>query len=164
MDGLNLTQVKHCVVMPALNHLGGAYVSASAINMLTGIMQVESGGVYLQQLGGGPAVGLWQMEPFTHDDCWNTFLNYPAQAELRAKVQSLVTGINGPGSPAYEMEGNLYYACAMARVKLLRCPPPLPAPDDAQSMANYHKTWYNTAAGKADPTLDVQAFQAAIDA
>ncbi|MFT9325008.1 MAG: hypothetical protein ABF537_12850, partial [Acetobacter sp.] len=61
MPGLDLAQFKALLVSPVLGQLelGGN----AAVNLLTGTALVESGLVWLRQNGGGPALGLWQMEP-----------------------------------------------------------------------------------------------------
>jgi hypothetical protein len=46
------------------------------------------------------------------------------------------------------MQGNLYYSCAMARLKYARAPGPLPAVGDFTSQAAYYLIHYN-AGGKA---------------
>src|SRR5258708_26545125 len=52
--------------------------------------------LFRSQLGGGPAVGLFQMEPTTHDDCWTNFLNF--RPVLAGKVkQTLEAGQEAPG-------------------------------------------------------------------
>ncbi|XQZ98796.1 hypothetical protein ACOZ4Y_02380 [Komagataeibacter rhaeticus] len=63
MNGLDLTQFKLGIVAPALDMIGLG--GAAAINLLTGTALAESGLTYVQQNGGGPALGLWQMEPCT---------------------------------------------------------------------------------------------------
>ena len=63
-----------------------------------GTITQESRATYVKQLGNGPALGLAQMEPATHDDIWINFLKYKtALAEPVIRMASLgsvqVTGI-----------------------------------------------------------------------
>ncbi|MDX1428656.1 MAG: hypothetical protein R3282_00145, partial [Rhodothermales bacterium] len=44
--------------------------------LLLGTAIQESLLEFRRQLGGGPARGLFQMEPATHDDCWENYLNF----------------------------------------------------------------------------------------
>ncbi|MFT9424981.1 MAG: hypothetical protein ABF570_07600, partial [Acetobacter syzygii] len=74
MQGLDLAQFKALLVRPVLAQIGLA--GAAAVPLVTGTALVESGLVWLRQNGGGPALGLWQMEPATHDDCWRNFLAF----------------------------------------------------------------------------------------
>jgi len=53
------------IIAPALRHIG--MWSGAAENLLLGTAAVESRmGTYLRQVGGGPALGIWQVEPVTH--------------------------------------------------------------------------------------------------
>lgn len=150
MTGINLSQLGQYVVQPVLAAMGAPWNSNAARVLLLGTALHESaGGAYLAQSGGGPALGAWQMEPFTHDDCWQNFLNY--QPALAAAVRQFQV----PGAGAAQLTYNLAYGCAMARVKYIRAQPPLPAATDANGMAAYYKTFYNSTLGAAviDPAL-----------
>lgn len=72
---------------------------------------------YLHQIGGGPALGLWQMEPTTHDDIWVNWLAGKDQLQTYlmhlcrvARDQAL------PHPPADTVLFNLRYGAAMCRV------------------------------------------------
>ena len=124
--------------------------SEAATQLLLGTAAQESQmGTYLRQLGGGPALGIFQMEPATHDDIWGNYLAY--HGELKKKVERYVSwrSIGGSCSDcAEELEWNLAYAVAMARVHYQRVPQPLPSPEDLAGLAGYWKSFYNTPAGK----------------
>lgn len=130
------------VIRPVLKDLG--LWSEPAEKLLLGTACQESDcGRYLHQLGGGPAVGIFQMEPATFNDLYSNFLdNRPA---LLKKVQrwqlDFGASINGPE----EMIGNLYYATAMCRVHYLRVPSKIP--DYLGGQAQYWKSHYNTDLG-----------------
>lgn len=158
MSGLNLTHLKTYVVTPALAALGAHFNSPAAINLLTGTALVESECVYLHQTGTGPALGLWQMEPATHDDCWTNFLAY--QSALKQSLQTIMS----PGVQLTQLITNLTYACCMARIKYYRSPLALPSEKDAVGLAGYHKAIYNSALGAADAAANVPLFQMAISA
>lgn len=140
-------QLRDCVVRPVLEHLAPEIpYSLAAEQLLLGTAAQESRMTYLKQLGKGPAVGIWQMEPFTHDDLWRTTL-LGASNPLAIKVRQLELP-NWWAKDAREMVGNLFYACAMARVFYRRIQAPLPAAGDVPAMAAYWKRYYNTAHGK----------------
>jgi hypothetical protein len=162
-NGLNISEVKELIIVPTLKMFPIKWNTAAAINLLAGTMLVESHGVYIEQVGGGPAIGICQMEPATHDDCYNTFLNYTPNADLLRAVQSFIMPSNVL-SRLDQMHGNLYYAFAMARVKYIRVPMDLPAAEDALGLANYHKAFYNTANGATDVSVSEMYFQQAISA
>lgn len=158
--GLDLSDLKVRVIVPALARIG--MDGAAAVNLLAGTALVESGCRRLVQDGGGPALGLWQMEPFTHDDIWNTFL---PGGRMNGVVTALLS-MRGNWPPASgQMTGNAFYACAMARLKYYRAPDPLPAASDAAGMCGLWKRIYNTSlgAGAADPQ-HVALFRQAIEA
>jgi hypothetical protein len=122
--------------------------SDAAGELLLGTAIHESGGFrYRQQVGGGPALSYFQMEPVTHDDIWNNYLKY--RADLAAKVSSLLSSPDA--DKLAELENNDKYACAMARIKYLRMPAALPPEGDLQAQAEYWKRWYNTPLGAGTP-------------
>lgn len=155
--GLDVGQLKREIVQPTLSAIGLGGIAA--VNLMTGIALAESRGTYLCQLN-GPALGLWQMEPTTHDDCWSNFLHALPQAGLSMRIRALLS----PEPRLIQLVANLRYACAMARVKVLRAPDPLPAATDAAALSAYHKQFYNTALGAANAGANRVLFQAAIDA
>ncbi|QOF95664.1 hypothetical protein IFJ82_03085 [Novacetimonas hansenii] len=163
MTGLCIAQFRHEIVAPALAHIGLG--GDAAVSLLTGTALAESGLTYVAQVvsgGTGPARGLWQMEPFTHDDIWATFLSDARLSSLRGAVLDLAS--QWPARVS-QLPGNLPYACAMARLKYYRAPGPLPAADDAEAQCRYWKSNYNTAlgAGAADGP-HIALFQRAIEA
>lgn len=154
-DKLQLSQIKKKIISPPLLSIGLGGVDA--VNIIAGTGLVESGYKYTKQLGGGPALGWFQMEPETHDDCWTNFLDY--RPDLAGKIRSL---INGMEPTVYFLQTNAFYAVAMCRIKYLRAPGGIP--DTATGMADYHKEYYNTVLGKADASKNISSFQEAIDA
>jgi len=159
MTGLDVRQLKYEIVRPTLIALG--LWSSAAENLLTGTALAESRAAYVRQVGGGPAVGLWQMEPATHDDCWKNFLNFPEQSHLAA----ICTRMLAPDlSAAAQLTTNLRYACAMARIRFYRASEALPPATDAAGLSAYHKAYYNTSLGAADAAANVAFFAKAIAA
>lgn len=144
MIGLRPIHLMVDVIRPTLECLGGPYNSPSAAQLLLGTAMAESKLMWLHQLGGGPARGLWQMEPNTFDDHIK-WLAYDSRQNFQKRVMSLLlSGI----PPFSQLAGNLYFACAMARVHYWRVAEPLPEMSDTHGMAQYWKTHYNTAKGK----------------
>jgi len=135
---LHVEHFKTLIIQPALERIG--LYSESASQLLLGTALQESNLRYLKQLGNGPALGLFQMEPATHDDIWNNFLLY--RGVLADKVEVLA-----PGYDAAPMVWNLIYAAAMCRVHYYRVPEALPAAGDYEAQANYWKRFYNTELG-----------------
>lgn len=137
-------QLRQHVIRPTLQHLRLWSEAAEAL-LLGTAAQESAGGRFLRQLSGGPAVGIYQMEPATHADIWRNFLAY--HGDLARQVRELRSTVSPHIDPAQEMVGNLYYATAMARAHYLRVPEPLPDAADLSGMAAYWKAHYNTALG-----------------
>ena len=133
------------VVAPANRTLG---LDSHVANMLVlGTAAQESQFKYLEQLSGGPGIGLFQMETATHDDLWRNWLRHRRLWRDRAYVWSAT---EAPALPdASEMAWNLRYAATMTRLHYYRVKEPLPLTADPWALAAYYKTHYNTIHGKA---------------
>lgn len=143
------------VIAPTLSMLALDSLAARQITLGTGM--TESGLTYIKQVGGGPALGLWQMEPVTHDDIWVNFLAH------RRKLAQIVEDFCQASHVANDMTWNLRYACAMARVHYYRRPEALPAAGDATGMAAYWKQHYNTPLGAGTVAKALPHFVRAIE-
>lgn len=131
------------VIEPALLRLGSRYKSDDAIELLLMIAAHESKlGYYLHQEGGGPAVGIYQMEPATFHDI---LINYVKYNRL---LESQLGKFYEFPNPAY-MAFDLSFATAMARIHLFRVPSSLPDRRDIRGMAEYAKAHWNTELGAA---------------
>ena len=123
--------------------------SVAAEQLLMGTALQESGLMYLRQIGGGPALGLFQMEPATHNDIWSSFLDY------RPKLQVLMGSFN---SDVSALKTDLLYAACMARIHYWRRPEPLPAENDFPAQAAYWKDHYNTREGHGSVSQYLKIF------
>ena len=132
-------------IRPALSTLEAGGLAAEQLLLGTAIQ--ESLLIHRQQLGGGPALGLFQMETATHDDCWSNYLKFRSDLANRVK-QTLEAGQQ---PLAAIMKVNDRYAAAMCRIRYLRAPGALPAANDTAAMANYWKEHYNTPLGAGTP-------------
>lgn len=147
---MDVKQLRESIVRPTLQAIG--MHSMAAEQLVLGTMAQESRFEYLKQLGNGPALGLAQMEPATHDDIWLNYLNYkPVLAEKVSRLGSKANmrSFGGIESPKpIELVSNLSYAVAMCRVHYRRVPAALPSADDIEGLARYWKDHYNTHLGK----------------
>jgi hypothetical protein len=125
------------IIRPALEALD--FWSEAAGQLLLGTALQESKLCYRRQIGGGPALGLFQMEPATHADCWSNYLVYRPELAHRVLV---IGGLTEPPDAEW-LVGHDEYSCAMARIKYLRCPAPLPPAGDISAIAEYWLKWYN---------------------
>lgn len=149
--GIRARHLRGRVIRPALLFVG--LHSDAAEELLLGTACQESHcGEYLEQLGGGPAIGVWQMEPATHDDIWRNFLRYrPGLGSLVAMLAcARHQGSGDVRVRAEALSGCLEYAAVMARIQYLRDPAPLPAAGDIPAQAAMWKRVYNTARGKGE--------------
>ncbi len=158
-QGIDIRQLRDLVVRPTLDAIGLGGPAAEEL-MIGTILQESGGGHWLHQLGAGPAIGICQMEPATHDDIWRNFLH--SRSDLAGKVQRLMVEAQVGEDGASEMAGNLYYAVAMARLVYARTPEPLPPAGDLAAQAAYYKRHYNTADGAATVAQYMANWQRAI--
>ena len=152
---VNTLDLRDCVVRPVIKRLGLWSPAAEQLVLATAIH--ESFAQYLRQLGGGPAIGFWQMEKDTHDDIWDNYLEY--RPDMRFKLSNLRA--SWPRD-AEQMATNIAYGCAMCRIHYFRRPEPLPSEGDAEEMSNYWKIWYNTPAGKGTVETFINTFESYI--
>src|SRR5262250_1126344 len=135
-------------IRPALTSLTAGGVAVEQLLLVTAIQESPVNTlIHRQQLGGGPALGLFQMETATHDDCWNNYLKF--RTELANRVKQTLDP--GQEAVAATMKVNDRYAAAMCRIRYLRAPGALPAANDTAAMANYWKQNYNTPLGAGTP-------------
>lgn len=134
--------LRRLVIRPVLEQM--ELYSKSAENLLLGTSLAESvvnGDTHLKQIN-GPALGIYQIEPATHDDVWRHFLAFRHPLEL--KVRGFLVGHE---DKEVQLIWNLAYQTAIARVIYLRVREKLPDADDIRGIALYWKTYWNTSAG-----------------
>lgn len=120
------------------------YEDERDVELLMLTAAVESNlGQYIRQKGGGPALGIFQMEPDTEQDIWRNYI--ANRKELDWSVVDYCTNIQDDS----ELEWNLAYAILMARIHYLRKPGKIPPADDIEGLADYYKRHYNTHLGKS---------------
>lgn len=167
------------VVRPALQHVGLWSYSAETLVLGTGL--VESRYRWVRQIGGGPALGCWQMEPATHRSLWLDLM--PGRIELAKATIGLIgqslywrstpsdwerlARVAEPELVAYRGAESVaemfWYAAAMARIRYLWDPHRLPDPFDVEGMAATWVRVYN-AGGAGTVAGALPWFQQAVDA
>ena len=116
--------------------------SDNAVNLLMGTAAQESHlGKYRKQIGGGPALGIFQMEPATFNDIVRNYLRYKPELAVKIEMVARVCRLH-----AEDIETNDLLAICMARVHYLRVSEAIPS--DVEGMARYWKRYYNTPLGK----------------
>ncbi len=145
-------QLRRQIVAPALRSVG--LWSQEAENLVMGTAAVESDLQYVRQHG-GPALGLFQMEPETHDDIWDNYLKYRPNRETM-----LLSVIDAGQRPLpSRMVWDLRYATLMCRLHYRRVQPPLPEADDAWALGAYWKEHYNTPKGRGTVEKFVEKYR-----
>lgn len=119
---------------------GMAVDSPEAIELIFETAKVESKLYQRKQLGGGPAIGLWQMEEDTYNDIQENFIGY------RPKLKKTLDVMFGSGRQFQDMRNNDEYAIVMARLVYWRAPGAIPSTKEGR--AHYWKKYYNTEEGK----------------
>jgi hypothetical protein len=166
MTGVNPQHVLDNWIKPAVSSLGGKYNSRVAALLVLGTGAQESNYKYVTQLGGGPGLGFWQMEPATHADIYKNFLFYRPNLLFRVIELTLVFWSDFDGNTLLteterkyfcnefphwadkELTWNQRYAAAMCRIHYYRVPDPLPTPTEGVAgLARYWKCHYNTEQG-----------------
>lgn len=164
----NCTQFKELVIRPTLKHLG--LYSAAAEELLVFTCATESnGGTYLTQVGGGDALGVYQMESATADDI---ILNYITKRPPLHKQMTVFPGYAAQYSHVklnmgfmydlelYNLATDLPYATAMARIHYLRVKEQLPPANEVDCIWEYYKKYYNTPLGKATQIESIKKYNA----
>lgn len=149
---LDIKQFRERIVRPVLHGLG--MWNEYAEELMLGTCAVESaGGTYLVQLNNGPALGIYQMEPKTHDDIWAKWL--PNNPAIAANLMNSCMMAMKPRADM--MVYNLYYATAMARLQYWRVGQgPIPATPEEQAL--YWVKYYNCGgAGTVEKYLEARA-------
>jgi len=112
--------------------------SEDAVELMMMIAAHESNlGTYLRQVD-GPALGIFQIEPATHDDTWENGDSICANAQIL-----------GIECAVEKLEYDLRYQIFMARQKLFMISEAIPSNRMVMKMAEYCKKYWNTQHGKA---------------
>lgn len=139
----NIAQFRESIVKSTLKDL--LLYSPEAEELLIFTCAAESlGGTYIRQVN-GPALGIYQMEPETYNDLWQTYLKNKTHL-----CMILLSNFDLCFQPSPErLIYDLRFATAMTRLFYSRIPTPLPKADDIEGLWFYYKRYYNTEKGKA---------------
>ena len=140
------------IIVPTLKYMGGNYDSKNARMLLLATAAIESKcGYYIKQIG-GPALGIWQMEPNTEGDIWKN-CDALGVTGFHDLICNLVVDNGTPHSKSKWTDGDLIYspvyACAMARLKYSMDSAPLPDHNDIEAVYREYKRIYNTPLGSS---------------
>lgn len=141
--GISPSNLLEFVIKPVLNSLDMDSKEARILLLCTAA-QESAMGHYLHQIN-GPASGIWQIEPHTHNDIYVNYLKF--RLPLLEKIK-LFSRFDFYAERKNELITNLEYSCAIARLIYYRVPEAIPSHDRIEELACYWKNYYNTVNGK----------------
>lgn len=134
------------IIKPTLDKIGLS--GRAAEQLVAGTIAQESlMGSFISQID-GPALGIAQVEPFTHYDIYKNFLLFRDDLKNTILQASDITLKKEEKMPNDNLLiTNLSYAVCMCRMVYYRVPERLPDENDIEGMADYWKEHYNTPLG-----------------
>ena len=121
-------------LIPLILSIHGLQYDTNTVDLLLETLAVESDfGRHAEQMSGGPALGVFQMEPATQVDIGNNFIRF------RPELHWL-------SGPEYSDLVNLYNAVLWCRVHYMRVEAAIPVTRFGR--AKYWKKYYNTELGR----------------
>ena len=142
---MNAQQLYDCIIKPTHLYMGGNYESKNANFLSLCTAAIESNcGYYIKQVG-GPALGIWQMEPVTEVDLWENCDALLGDDFNELIADLLSVNLNQQGDEALMLLP--IYACAMARLKYSMDKATIPDHNDIKAVYDYYKRIYNTPLG-----------------
>jgi len=154
--------VRDEIIRPTLTHLAGDdapwVASEAAVQLVLGTALAESRLTFLVQHDGGPARGIYQMEPDTRR--WLTLEYLPHR---RPQIAGRIRALKTEGTPPdQEIVWNFAWATALCRARYMTTANPLPEAGNLDALGDYWVRHYNrggagTVAHFVDATRDVVA-------
>jgi hypothetical protein len=149
---LNINQFRELIVKSSLNDL--LMYSEDAEELMVFTCATESlGGTYLAQID-GPALGIYQMEPMTYNDIWQTYINKDPSLNLKMIMHFQCNKMPSEEWLIYDLR----FATAMTRLFYARINEPLPSAKDENAIWEYYKKYYNTSKGAAVKDISIQRY------
>lgn len=142
---MNATQLRDLIrrVLKEANLI--KYEDEREVELLMLTAATESNLGYFIRQKGGPALGIYQMEPLTHQDIHSNFLVYK--------------NLGIPWNKAKQLEYDLKYATLMARAHYLRVKEVIPPACDISALASYWKQTWNTSKGKGTVAKAIEKYE-----
>jgi len=143
---MNRQQFTDLILIPMLREIPRGYSYRSRMMIAMIIAHESDGGEYIKQLDNGPALGIIQMEPYTHACTWENGHSIWANALICGIItqKELNLGIHPKASRLiYDLRYNVF----MARQRLFMKPEAFPS--TRLKMSAYLKRHWNTAEGSA---------------
>jgi hypothetical protein len=133
---INKTHLINYVIKPTLQKMSMYSKEAEQLLLVTAAIESVCG-TYLHQIR-GPALGIYQMEPETYHDVWNSVLHFSPKKTRRIKLIYPVDEI----PHQYELMGNINYATAIARIYYSRFAEPIPKCGSMKKIVDYYYRYW----------------------
>lgn len=156
---IDADQLREAVIKPVL--LRVELYSPAAEVLLLGTAAAEGiiGNRSMLRQVGGPALGIYQMEPATHGWLVGWVL------ARSSRFTPLIEWVQKTGGFHEErLVYDLAYMSVLCRLRYLVVPAPLPRADDLPGLAAYWKKHYNTSLGKGTVAGFLSKFRSYVDA
>lgn len=137
----SLARIIHIALVPVTATRHSLWTPTAETALIMAAAHESKMGRYLRQIG-GPARGVFQVEPATMTDNYDNFIN--ARPALARQIRE-ITGCDGPNLE--QLQYNPVYGAIHARLKLYRSPGEIPT--DTPLIAEYLKQYYNSPDGAA---------------
>ena len=144
---MNKQQLVNLIVIPTLKMIPKGHTAESVLAVSMIIAHESKRGEYIKQIGSGPALGLIQMEPLTHNSTWR----FGDSIWLNALKLGIITNhqYNTKQHPqATRLIYDIQYNVFMCRQRLFMKIGALPKNID--DLSCYLKRCWNSAGGAAD--------------
>jgi hypothetical protein len=148
----DIAQFRQFIITGPISELQLYSKDAEELMVFTCAVESE-GGTLLAQIN-GPALGIFQCEPNTHNDLWRNFI---FNQNNFVSILALNFGINAI-PPASRLITDLKYASAICRLHYFRVKEKLPDYQDIDAIFAYYKKYYNTPLGKSTKEKSIKAY------
>lgn len=150
---LNCDYIKSQLINSAFMALNMWSPEAVTLGLLT-IANESDFGTYRKQIGGS-ALSICQIEQNTFNDIVR-YLN--TRDDLLQVILTLTKQSRLPDFSYLANSQADLLSVALMRIKYYMIPTPIPPENDIIAIANYYKTYYNTAQGQANVTTAVEKY------
>lgn len=142
---MDVRQFRELVVRPTLAALNLPHPDRAEALLIATACHESAGLRYIKQVGGGPALSFYQIEPATGSDVIDRWLTRQSR-NLRDMV-SIVAEFRAGDDIKARLLCDMRFATVVARLIYYRAPEALPKADDVPAMAKLWKLRWNTHLG-----------------
>ena len=133
---MEIRQFRDLIVRPTLAAINLPYPDRAEALLIATAAHESAGCRYIKQVGGGPALSFYQIEPATGSDVIDRWL--PRQSRSLRDLVAIVTEFRAGDDLKGRLLCDMRFATVVARLIYWRAPEALPKADDVPGMA---KLW-----------------------